>query len=286
MGEAVVAVSDDPSGQGYNPAGLPLMRTRQASAGFLNYVSGIQAGNISWVQPLDGLSTAAAGLTYLNSGSIKETTIDDPLGESLGSFTYSSFALTASYGRCFDPQWYAGASIKGAYEKAKEYTSSGVAMDLGVLYEVDLQSIGDRIFKPAQPGNYGTSLVLGASVQNAGFATKAFVSEKAKMPLLVRAGLAYRPFMNKLTVALAGVKPADAPFAVQAGGEYWIKGTAALRLGYNGLYGSLQNGSSTDDFSGLSAGLGMRFRKYRIDFAYTPYAGLGNPMRVDISAEF
>jgi hypothetical protein len=36
----------------------------------------------------------------------------------------------------------------------------------------------------------------------------------------------------------------------------------------------------------LSAGLGVRYRKYRIDYAYTPYAGLGNPMRVDISAEF
>ena len=106
------------------------------------------------------------------------------------------------------------------------------------------------------------------------------------MPLLIRAGLAYRPFMNKLTVVLAGVKPVDAPFALQAGGEYWIKGIVALRLGYNGLYGGLQNGSSTDDFSGLSAGMGVRYKKYRIDYAYTPYAGLGNPMRVDVSAEF
>ncbi len=286
MGEAVVAVVDDASGLNYNPAGLPLQRSRQVSAGYLNYVSGIQAGNVAFIQPLDGSSAAAAGLTYLNSGDIKETTLDDPLGEELGSFSYSSAALSLGYGRCLHPQWFAGAAVKGAYEKVKEYSASGVAVDAGLIYEVDLQSLGDRLFKPARPGNYGTSLALGAAVQNIGFATKAFVTEKAAMPLLVRAGLAYRPFLDRLTVALAGVKPVDSPVAFQAGGEYWIRGLVALRLGYNGLYGGLQNGSSTDDFSGLAAGLGVRYHNYRLDFAYTPYGGLGNPMRVDVSAAF
>ncbi|MCU0606252.1 MAG: PorV/PorQ family protein [Candidatus Edwardsbacteria bacterium] len=286
LGEAVVAMADDPSGLNYNPAGLPLLRSRQASAGYLNYVSGIQLGTVCYVQPLDASSTAGAALTYLNSGSIKETTLDDPLGEGLGSFSYSSLAVTAGYGRCLDPQLYAGASLKGVYERVKDYSTAGVAADVGAIYEVDLQSLGDRLFKPAKPGNYGTSLALGAAVQNIGFAAKAFVTEKPRMPLLVRAGLAYRPFMDRLTVALAGVKPVDAPVAFQAGGEYWIRGLVALRLGYNGLYGGLQNGSDTDDFSGLAAGLGVRYRAYRLDFAYTPYAGLGDPLRVGIAAEF
>lgn len=286
LGEAVVALADDPSGLGYNPAGLPLMRSRQAAAGYLNYLSGIQLGAVSFIQPVTGDGTAGAALTYLNSGTISETTLDDPLGENLGTFSYTSLAVTAGYGRCFDPQFYAGAALKGIYERVKDYSAAGAALDLGAIYEVDLQSLGDRLLKPGQPGNYGTSLALGAAVQNIGFAAKAFVTEKAKMPLQVRAGLAYRPFMDRLTVALAAVKPLDASLAFQCGAEYWIRGLVALRLGYNGLSGGLQNGSDTDAFSGMAAGLGVRYRGYRLDFAYTPSAGLGNPLRVGIAAEF
>lgn len=219
MGEAVVACAGDASGLGYNPGGLPLIASRQASASYLDYVSGIQAGNLCYAQPLDSAAAFCAGLTYLNSGSIKETTLDDPLGESLGSFTYMSFALSAGYGRRVLPRLFAGAALKGVYERVKDFSASGVAADLGAVYQVDLQGLGDRIFKPAKPGNYGTSLALGAAVQNIGFATKAFVSEKEKMPLTARAGLAYLPFHDKLTIALAGVKAVDAPLKLQAGME-------------------------------------------------------------------
>ncbi|HTY07556.1 MAG TPA: PorV/PorQ family protein, partial [Candidatus Edwardsbacteria bacterium] len=286
MGEAVVACAADPAGLSYNPGGLPLIAARQASASYLNYVADIQAGNLCYVQPLDSASGVCAGLTYLSSGSIKETTLDDPLGDGLGSFTYMSVALSAGYGRKLLPRLAAGALLKGVYERAKDYTASGVAADLGAIYQVDLQRLGDRIFKPAKPGHYGNSLALGASFQNVGFATKAFVAEKEKMPLTMRAGLAYQPFGDKLTIALAGVKPVDTALKLQAGAEYWIKGIVALRLGYNGLHADIKTGSNTDDFSGLAAGLGARVRTYRLDFGYTPFAGLGNPVRVDISAEF
>ena len=286
LGEAVVACAADPAGLAYNPGGLPLIAARQASASYLNYISGIQAGNLSYVQPLDSASAFCAGLTYLNSGSIKETTLDDPTGEGLSTFSYTSYAVSAGYGRRVMPRLTAGAVLKGVYERVKEFSASGIAADLGVVYQVDLQGLGDRIFKPAKPGNYGSSLALGAALQNIGFATKAFVTEKEKMPLTVRAGLAYLPFHDKLTIALAGVKPVDTGLKLQAGIEYWIKGVAALRVGYNGLQSDLKTGSNTDDFSGLAAGLGVRVRKYRLDFGYTPFAGLGNPVRVDISAEF
>jgi hypothetical protein len=286
MGEAVVASAADPAGTAYNPGGLPLINARQASASYLNYVSGIQAGNLAYVQPLDSASAVCAGLTYLNSGSIQETTLDDPTGEGLSSFTYTSYALSAGYGRRMLPRLCAGVILKGVYERVKEFSASGIAADLGAIYLVDLQGLGDRVFKPAKPGNYGTSLALGAAVQNIGFATKAFVKQKEKMPLTMRAGLAYRPFHDKLTIALAGVKPVDAGLKLQAGLEYWIKGVAALRAGYNGLNSGLKTGSNADDFSGLCAGLGVRVRAYRLDFGYTPFAGLGNPVRVDISAEF
>ena len=286
LGEAVVALSDDPSGLAYNPGGLALIRSRQASASYCNYVADVQAGNFCYLQPAGPDRCAGASLSYLNSGQIKETSLADPTGAGLGTFSYSSLAIGGSIGQAMTPQLFAGATAKFIYEKAKDYSASGLALDLGGIYEVDINRLARDVFKAKTDRNYGTSLALGFSVQNLGLATKAFVNHKEKMPLTFRWGLAYRPFENRLTAALAMVKAVDASLKMQAGAEYWIKQAVALRAGINGNYSSLKNGSGMDDFSGLCFGLGLHFRRYRVDYAYTPYAGLGNPMRFDLTVEF
>jgi len=286
MGEAAVALADDPGVLAYNPGGLALLRHRAGSAGYLNYVAGVQIGSLSFVQPLDAQSTAGASLNYLNSGDIKETTLDDPTGRGLGSFSFSAAALGLGYGRLLGPQLSAGAVLRGIYEKAKEYSSSAIALDLGAVYEIDIDQLARAAFRAQRQRNYGTSLAAGLSVQNLGVATKAFVSDKERLPLTVRAGLAYRPFLDRLTVALAGVKPLDAGFKLQAGAEYWLASVIALRAGYNGQLAGIQNGSSMDDFAGLGGGLGVRYRGYSLDAGYTPFPGLGHPLRVDLTVRF
>jgi hypothetical protein len=285
LGEAVAALSDDPGTATYNPAGLALARFRSASAGYLNYAAGIQAGQLSYLQP--GVSGGGAGLClcYLNSGSMMETTLDHPTGTG-STFTYSSVSLSLLYGRVFNPQFFAGAAVKGVYERAREYTASAAALDFGAIYEVDLEWLSGKIFKGGPPKSLGTSLALGASVQNLGAAADAFIETKEKLPLTFRLGMAYRPFMNRLSLALAGVKVVDSPAKIQAGLEYWLGGLVALRAGYNGVLADVKNGSSIDDLSGFACGLGVRYRGYTVGAAYTPLAGLGHPLRFELAAEF
>ena len=285
MGEALVGASDDQAGLPYNPAGLALIKTRQGSAGYTNYAADIQAGSISYVQPWDQWSTYSAGISYLNSGSIKETTMDLPTGTG-NTFSYNTAAVSLGYGRIITSQLFAGAALKGVYDKVQEYSASAVAVDLGVLYEIDMDQTARFLFKAKTPGNYGSSLTAGFSVLNLGVAAKAFVAEKEKLPLTFRGGLAYRPFMNRLTIALAASKYVDAGVRAQLGLEYFAKEALALRLGYNGAMGDIKTGSDLDDFTGLSCGLGINIRKYRLDVAYAPMGGLGNPLRADISVEF
>lgn len=285
MGEALAGASDDLAGLPYNPAGLSLIKTRQGSAGYTNYAAGIQAGIISYVQPWDQWSTYSAGVSYLNSGSIKETTMDMPTGTG-NNFSYNTLALSLGYGRIITPQLFAGAALKGVYDKVQEYSAAAAAVDLGVLYEIDLDRAAGFLFKAQGSRNYGTSLTAGFSVLNLGVAAKAFVDEKEKLPLTFRGGLAYRPVMNRLTIALAASKAADAGAKGQLGLEYFVREALALRLGYNGALGDIRTGSDLDDFAGLACGLGVCVRKYRLDVAYAPMGGLGNPLRADISVEF
>lgn len=283
LGEAVAALADDAPTAPYNPAGLALARARTASAGYLSYAAGIQAGQLNYLQPGMAGGTAGICLAYLNSGGIAETTLDQPTGTG-ASFTYSSAALSLTYGRALTPQVYAGAAVKGVHERALEYTASAAAVDLGAIYEVDLDRLSNRLFGKRK--NLGTSLALGASAQNLGAAADAFIDVKEKLPLAFRLGLAYRPFMDRLTLALGGVKAIDSPARMQAGLEYWLRGMVALRAGYNGVMADVKNGSSIDDLSGFACGLGVRYRGYSVGAAYTPLAGLGHPLRFELSAEF
>lgn len=285
LGEAVTAMADDASSLAYNPAGLALIRNRTASAGYLNYVSGIQAGRLGYAHPWRDRGGAGIALSYLNSGSIVETTMDMPAGTG-SEFTFSSMALSLAYGRELTPQIFAGAAVKGVHERVQEYTASAAALDLGAIYEVDLDRLSGRLFGPEKRRNLGSSLALGVSVQNLGAAADAFIDVKEKLPLTIRLGTAYRPFMDRLSLALAGVKTVDAPIRIQAGLEFWLRDMVALRAGYNGVTADVKNGSSIDDLSGFACGLGVRYRGYSVGTAYTPFAGLGHPLRFELSAEF
>lgn len=285
LGEAMAAMADDAPTSAYNPAGEALIRRRTASAGYLSYVAGIQAGQLSFHQPGLAKGTAGICLSYLNSGSIAQTTLDMPIGNG-SEFTFTTASLSLAYGRELTPQIYLGAAAKGVHERVLEYTASAAALDLGAIYEIDLEAVSARLFRSARPGSLGTSLAVGASVQNLGAAADAFIDVKEKLPLTFRLGMAYRPFMNRLTLALGGVKTVDSPAKLQAGLEYWLRGMAALRLGYNGVMADVRNGSSIDDLSGFACGLGVRYRGYTVGAAYTPFAGMGHPLRFELGAEF
>ncbi|HAD82928.1 MAG: hypothetical protein A2509_06875 [Candidatus Edwardsbacteria bacterium RIFOXYD12_FULL_50_11] len=285
LGEATVAMGGDASCILYNPGALPYCNAKKISAGYVNYIADIQIGNVTYIHPLKERSTAGLSLSYLNSGDIKQTTLLDPTGAGLGDFSYSSFVLQASYGRELLKDIYAGASLKGIYDQTLDYSAAGGAVDLGCIYQLDPATVAQKIFMAKKKRNYGTSLKLGLSVNNLGMAAKAFVATKEKMPLTVRAGMEYRPFSDRLVILLAGNKAVDNPFKMNFGTELNFMKHLSLRLGYNGSLGNIQNGSDLDDFAGLGAGFGIRYKKYSIDYAYTPFPGLGHPMRLDLSLE-
>jgi hypothetical protein len=227
----------------------------------------------------------SAGLSYLNSGSIRETTLDMPTGTGQ-EFSYTNSYLSLGWGSILTPQLFVGGLVKGVYDKVQTYSASAVALDLGVIYEIDMERAARDIFRVTRPGNYGTSLAAGFSVQNLGMATKAFVEQKEKLPLTFRAGMAYRPLMRKITLAWGMSKTVDAGISSQLGVEYVVKEIVSLRLGYNSAMADIKTGSDLDDFSGMTCGLGVSYRKYSFDFAYTPFSGLGNPLRADIGIIF
>lgn len=285
LGEATVAMGGEATNLLYNPGTLAGCQSRLISAGYVNYVADIQIGNVTYIHPLNERSSSAVSLNYLNSGEIKQTTLTDPTGSELGNFNYSSMVLQASYSRKLMNDLDAGGSFKVVYDKTLDYSAAGGAVDLGVIYRMDPALVAKKVFFAKGNRNYGTSLRLGFAVNNIGAAAKAFVETKDRMPLTARGGIEYRPFADKLVILLAGNKPVDNPFKTNIGLQFSFVKYLSVRLGYNGNLGDIQNGSDLDDFAGLGAGFGVKYKKYSVDYAYTPLPGLGHPMRLDISLE-
>jgi len=123
-----------------------------------------------------------------------------------------------------------------------------------------------------------------------------FIREGYNLPLTVSIGLAtakagsltYKVFGDALTL---GANLTHQVFGRKTdfgfGSEYWLGNVFALRGRYNLLSTNdrLTNNESTT-LSKFAAGFGLRFLGYQLDYAFVPYAELGETQRISFLAKF
>jgi hypothetical protein len=253
LGEAYVAVANDATAPMWNPAGLT-----QAEGRDVLFIHN------QWFQDIrtEYLGTAFRfGENGLGFGFLINTVGDidnrSANGTLMGTFSAHDVALMGAYARRLNRFASVGLTLKVLYEKMYIYSSSGYALDLGAQ---------------VSPGM--SNMSLGAAVQNIG-KMGAMRDEEIPLPLTVRAGLAYRvtadPINGNMLVTADVSKASDYRTTLHGGLEYQLERRLALRGGY--LFGQ--------DERGFSAGLGLRFTMYRLDYAYVPFdCDLGDTHRL------
>jgi hypothetical protein len=285
MGGAFSGLADDESAIYYNPAGITGMTQKAISASYMNYIADIQSGNFIFVLPRgiveadqdDFLyyeddealpptseSGLAISLVYLNYGTIDETNSE---GSIIGDFGGSDMALAVSYARQVSSQLSMGASGKVVYEKIDEYSSTGVAADLGLLYR----------FKDGRTR-------AGVSASNLGAQLSGLTEEhKDPLPILLRAGLSHTLRGTPLTVAGEGVFPSDNDLYGSIGLEFNPDIPIALRAGYTTFGSNYKTEGDSDGAAGFSFGAGFTLPQVAVDYAFLPYADLGSLHRINFA---
>ncbi len=287
MGGAFVGLADDESAVYYNPAGIVGFQHNAVSASYMNYIAGIQSGNLVCVLPRgkavdpggsdpasgdaeetptfhDSPAALAFSITYLNYGTINGF---DDLGIANGNFGGSDMALAGTYARKLSPQLAGGGTVKFIYQKIDQYSSTGLAIDAGLLYRI-------------KDGRTN----IGLSASNLGVQLSSLSKEhKDPLPVLIRAGISHRVNELPLTVSLEGVLPADNDLYGSIGVEIHPKIPVSLRLGYSTFGQNYKTGGSKDNTAGFSFGAGFNLPKVAIDYAYLPYADLGSLHRVGLA---
>jgi len=168
-----------------NPALLNSEMDRNLTINYVNYFAGINYGMTMYGRSIKGVGNFAAGLTYLNYGTFKET---DESGIITGSFSASEYALSLIYSRDIDSLFSIGANFKPVLSHLENYTSFGFAIDIGAQYH-------------SRNNQFSAGLVI----KNAGLQITTYTGEKREnLPFEIQAGvsqkLAHAPFRFSLTL--------------------------------------------------------------------------------------
>lgn len=257
--------SDDPSTTLYNPALLTEEMHRGLSVTYLNHLSDVNAGFVSYARTL-GFATIAAGIRYLSYGSFERA---DENGVRDGStFGAGEAAISVSYAQQLTERIRGGATVHAAFASIDDAGAQALAADVGVHYWV--------------PGSqFGVSL----SAHNLGFTMSSLGETDDSLPFDLRLGVSKRLGHLPLTVMLMGYNLHDysgegstldkAAQHVAVGLELQVGQPVAVRLGYNPRTHQELATSDRLDLAGLSAGFGINLSRFQFDYSFNSWSELG-----------
>jgi hypothetical protein len=251
FGSANVAISDDPLGVMWNPAGLSYMNQNEVRFENARLFGETTLNSVGFAVPGSRWPSLGVAMVSLSSGEFQRTNdMNDPLGDFKEGET--AWLLTAS--KAFTPKLAVGANIKIVQQTVESFSAGGTGVDLGALYQVT-------------PG-----LKLGMSMMNLGGPTLKLRDVAESYPSQLRGGAALGVLQGRGLVALEMDHADGLGTQFHAGAEYWILNGVALRMGW-----------SPD---GGSGGFSYRFApRYVVDYAAADHP-LGLQHRVGISTHF
>jgi hypothetical protein len=281
-GEVVSLLDDDINLVFHNPALLSPAMHSNLSLNYVNYFAGVNYGYASYAYSAGEIGNFAAGMHYVNYGTFDRT---DELGVSQGTFRASEYALNLYYSRIFlDSALTAGVNLKPIYSSLEQYSSFGLALDLGVTYQLS---------------NSLTS--FGLVLKNMGAQITTYTANRESLPFEIQAGvtqgLAHAPFRFTITfqhlerwdlsytfqdddVSFSGSDDEKSGFDEFADNlmrhvifstEFLLGKNFYIDVGYNYKRRKEMMVSSRPGMVGFSAGFGFRVSKFHFSFGRASY---------------
>ncbi len=264
MGGAFTGLADDEASLYYNPGGIANVEEDRFIIGYHNYFVDIQSGFGGVIKRLNPDNVLATYISYLNYGEFIET---DTLGQETGeTFGGGDLLWAVSFARKINYNLSVGVTAKFIYEKLQDYSSTGMAFDMGARYA------GNR-----------ERWTVGMAIQNLGTQFSALGDEKYDLPLTVRSGISYRPVGLPLILASDIIIPVDNKVSIAIGGEYHEFKPFYMRLGWNSFGSNYRTGDSDDSWAGFGVGVGFDYRRLHIAYAFTPAAEIGDSHRITLT---
>ena len=263
---------EDPASAFFNPATAAVRGKKNFSVTFLKHVLDINSGTLAYQYALGENETVSALAAFTSYGSFDYA---DNNGVKNGTFGANDLSLGASYSNIIDSNLYYGATVKFLFFTLDKYNTTALAVDAGLLYR-----LADKRTN------------VGVSILNAGFQMTKLGSITENPPLDIRIGINHRLKGLPLLVNFGFHHLADEQESFferfknfTLGGELYIGKYLQLRAGYENQIRSDVGTKNNKGFTGISAGVGLRFQSFNFDYGFTSYGSAANLHRFTIDTE-
>lgn len=287
LGGEVLTLVDDVNQPIWNPAVINPELDNKVSVNYSSYLAGINIGSLSYARLISRrFGTIHGGITYLDYGTLIGA---NEQGNETGNFGASDLAISVGY--AVNLPWtnvFFGANVKLISSNISNFTSSGIAVDFGILY-----------YSPYKP--YSFTLVA----RNVGTQIKSFNGTEEKLPFKVALGASYQlehvPLKwyatidnlqqwnvsvanpSEQTTDLEGnVTSEEVSFIgntfrhLVIGGELFPQSAINLRVGYNFRRAAELKLQNVRTFGGFSFGFGIKMNKLKFNYAYSKFHSATN----------
>lgn len=176
--------TSDLSEASLNPTQLSPLVSQQILLNYAYLFAGIQSGEIAYAHSFGEYAHFGLSLRFANYGRFQRR---DIYGQSLGEFSAADYVFALSWGRMLDSNFYIGTTVKPVFSQYENYSSFGLAFDLGLSYRLDNK-------------NFSTTLLA----RNFGYQIEPLYREREDMPfsldLVLCKKLNHAPFSVYLSV--------------------------------------------------------------------------------------
>jgi len=270
LGYAVTPLVDDVDSLFWNPASLSVIDRKELTASYLRWLGNANSGSLGAVYPVQGIGTFGLGFSFFSLSDIPYTTVDH---RPTGTFSNNDLCLLLGFGgklpwKLFN-RFHFGSSLNIIKESFYDSSRISLGFNFGMVFNTPLNNLD-----------------LAFALRHIGFSS-AVTTASDPLPLCIGLGASYKFYIDDIftkifnkriikateedfIVLLDFEKTRDDGLIMNSGVEIGIKSLLYLRSGY-------QLGT---DLSGITAGCGLKYKVYKLDYAFVPYDLIGNTHRV------
>ena len=270
LGGSFVTNNDDVDVLFYNPAGMSFLEKDPVSFSFVKHLMDINLFSLAYSTEFENIGRFGSAIKYINYGSFDKA---DEFGNRIGEFNAGELAFTLGYTNEFSENFYYGANAKVIYSSIADESSSAIALDFGINYEIPNQKLN-----------------LAASVLNLGTQLSSYIDTKEDLPLDVAVGISKR--LENLPVRLSLDfhqlnKERDELYqhlkGFSLGAEFYLSEVFTLRFGYDNEKRSDLKVGSSSGIAGFNGGLGVKISEYVFNYGYSSLGTIGAMHRIGLA---
>lgn len=287
LGGNIVTLLNDVNQPLWNPATINQDLDHKLGVNYLNFLGDINYASASYAYMFNRhVGTFHTGVQYLNYGTFIGA---DEEGVETGEFKAYDFAFSIGYSyNFFRTDFYIGANVKLINSVIENYSSFGLGTDIGLMY-----------YNEHEP--FMATLV----VRNLGYQISAYDEIRENLPLQIALGFSYKlervPIkwhftvdnLQQWNIAVSNPSNSESDFDgnkqeenikffdnairhLTVGAEFFPESAFKIRLGYNFRRASELKLPEIRTFAGFTAGFGINFRKFSVNYAFTKYHPASN----------